>query len=189
MNRSFGTSSLPGAAAQQPVRRHRDDGLLAIVLAADRPDDVDVVPDRQVVVPLVLGLHGLAGDQRVVERGEALLPVEQQVRGDRSVGNCRALQRARLELRLTAGLQRHDDPERKISGDRREQRTDPLVIPLPRPLEVRELNVARGHVLEQRFEEGVVHRHRAFPLSPDGRRPSEHLHAPRGHLDSADSSG
>src|SRR5690606_16388899 len=88
--------------------------------------------------------------RNLVERGHALLSVEQQrPRGNGSRCLRCPLDRPRLEVDVATRLKRHQCSDREGTGNRRYQALDPVLVPDPAALEVRKLENPGTAVLEQ----------------------------------------
>lgn len=121
------------------VGRDRHDGLVTIGGGPHCLRDVDVVPALDGFAPGVRRFHRRVQPQGLEERGKALLPVQQQEVGLRVPVRLGTGEGPGAEPSGAAGLQRHDDAERVVQCDRRDDRPDPVVVPLPVTLEVGQL--------------------------------------------------
>jgi hypothetical protein len=119
--------------------------------------DVEVVVQPQLALLLVPGGHRPHQLQHLRQRGQALLPVEDQVLG----GNCgwprqlHAFDRADLEARLATGLKEHDRADGERTCDADEECADVLVVPHPPTLEVRKLDLPLNDLLKEPTELGL----------------------------------
>lgn len=93
---------------------------------------------------LLLGVHRLdnaSAHRRLIQRGQALLTIqEQRLRCDACAARRRAFNGAGFELHLAARLQGHDRSDREGPGNRCQEAPQPLVVPHPAALEIRQLD-------------------------------------------------
>ena len=163
-------SNLPAEVISHlEILRRRDDRLFTVTLITKRTLDVDEVPAPQLLASRVERVDRTLRLQRLVERGQALLTVEQQLLRRMHGGPVDARQRLGREVHVwPTGFQHHDYSDRVAEGDGGKQACNPWVVPLPFPLEVRQLHFAQANVLEQctQVQVGAVKWH---VLLPSGR--------------------
>ena len=138
-----------------PIFWHRDDGVFPVLGWVHRLSDVDVEPALNELEARRNRLHHLAAKAGLVERGHALLAVEQELIR-RAVSDCRicALDRTtRKGIRCAClDLERHQGADWKRLRDRSDQPLDALLVPDPAALKVRQLDLAVPALTQELFE-------------------------------------
>ena len=138
-----------------PILRHGDDGVLPVLGRFHSLSDVDVEPALHELETRCHRLHHLAAQAGLVERGHALLAVEQELVGC-AISNCRirSLDRPTRERigRVLLDLERHQCADGKGLRDRRDQPFDALLVPDPAALEVGQLDLAVSALAQELFE-------------------------------------
>ena len=95
-----------------------DNGVLAVDGRIERLTDVDVEPPLHLLVPRRHRLDHLYPQRHLVERGHALLAVEQQGLRTGPFGfRRRAFDRSRLEVHRPTGAERHQRAHREVARD------------------------------------------------------------------------
>ena len=131
-------------APYDAIRGDADDALLFPVhRRIDTRVDVRVVVTLQIVAAAVPRADRLAGLQRLKQRRQPLLAVEQEHLGSRGGRQHHALEQSRLEVNVgIAGDERHDSADRVGQRNRHQQTPDVVVVPHPAALKVRQLQLA-----------------------------------------------
>lgn len=124
---------------------HGDDRVAALASAVEARDHVEVEVQVDVLALGRAGVDGRAGRRRLKQRRHALLTVQQVALKLGGRGG-RAFDRACGEHHLARCVESHERTDRKALRDRREKIDDPLLIPNPSALKVRQLKptVATG---------------------------------------------
>jgi hypothetical protein len=119
------------------------DRVLAIDGRIERLGDIDIEPPLH--RPLLRGdrLHDLPAQGDLIQRSHALLPIqEERLRLDVLRRGRSAFDRARLEIHVSAGFERHQGSDGECSRHRGDQAFDAVLVPHPASLEIGELEVA-----------------------------------------------
>ena len=133
------------------VARHDHHRVVASCRIRQGLRDVDIEAFPDLFSPVVLGLDDAVAGQRLIERSEPLLTVQQeQARRILSRRCGRSLDRFRLETSLIVScLQKHHYPKRMTEQYSRQKVPDALLVPLVTTLEVGELNHAIASLVQE----------------------------------------
>src|SRR6185295_4474654 len=135
------------------VGRYRDDRLHAIRVRVEALLHVQVVHALDRLLLVRPGLDRPPAPDRLVERRQPLLAVEDELVRPPGLRQLDALHRPRLKSGgIPTGLHQHHHADGERLRDARHQRSDVLVVPDPRPLEVGQLDGPLMDLLEQLVE-------------------------------------
>lgn len=140
----------PEIRALHAILGHADHGFLAVHRFVNRLGNVEIEPALHALLLRSDGFHDLTAQRHLIERGHALLTIEQQRLRCRLAGFRRsALDGAGLEIDRPAGVQRHERAHGERARNRGDQALDPIFVPDPTPLKIRQLDDAPMALIKQ----------------------------------------